>query len=548
LWERLSIDSASAAVLRRTLGDIVLTTDSKTAASVAAKSGLSAVSLDGCFVSIQEKATISYPKCEPAGLVSTAPLQTRLEKREKELGQARKGLTELMSKIENVTAEREKVMDLLSQITRWSGTWERRKNLSDSIPKLEERIADIDDKLKELQKQLGAAESQLRKLDAVQPPERSRLVGQLSAVRTKIRRLQGELSKADASIRATEKDEETKRQELHQLEESTKMLTQRLTETRDELKQSKDAGSTILEEIDTMRSSREGTTKAQTSLKQRMGELRNTLRTLSERLTELNLTIKNGRLQVIQAKRQLSNMEHDTDDLTNSLSSTSRPAGVRPLEVGRAELVRVRHLLDDYQDVSESVAHTESKLKERMGQLAASITELKQELSEAESAVKSIRDQYQNGMKSTLSKVEEEIDRILGSVQFTGKVRFELSSNDGEYGVEFRSKIRGDSFERLSAGSGGERSLIAIGLILALQRFNPGPVYALDEIDTFLDATNTELVSRLLYDCSRKSQFILFTPAKSTHLLKHADRRIGVVSPNGVEPSVIIEGPSFSGE
>lgn len=95
---------------------------------------------------------------------------------------------------------------------------------------------------------------------------------------------------------------------------------------------------------------------------------------------------------------------------------------------------------------------------------------------------------------------------------------------------------------------GGEESLIAIGLILALQRFNPGPVYALDEIDTFLDATNTELVSRLLYDCSRKSQFILFTPAKSTHLLRHADRRIGVVSPNGVEPSVIIEGPSFSGE
>ncbi len=112
--------------------------------------------------------------------------------------------------------------------------------------------------------------------------------------------------------------------------------------------------------------------------------------------------------------------------------------------------------------------------------------------------------------------------------------------------MEFRSKIRGNKYGKISSGSGGERSLIAIGLILALQRFNPAPAYALDEVDIFLDATNTESVSKLLYDASRRSQFILFTPAKSTHLLKHADRRIGVVSPRGVDPSVIIESPKFA--
>jgi len=546
LWDRLSTSSDTIALLRRALGDIVLTTDGRTAASVAAKSGLSAVSLDGHLVIMQEKTTVSYPKCEPVGLVSTAPLQTRLEKREKELTQAKKKLTELITKIESVTAEREKVMDLLGQVTRWSGTWERRKTLSESIPAMEGRIVETEDRLKELQRELGIAETKLRKLDAVQPPERSRLVGQLSAVRTKMRRLQGELSKADSNIHSTEKDEELKRQELRQLEESTKMLTEHLTSTREELKQSKDAGSTIFESIDGMKSSREETAKVHSSLKQAMTEVRETLRTLSERMTELNLTIRNGRLQVIQAKRQLSAIEHENQDLGSSLAGIPRPSTVRPLETARGELVRIRHLLDDYQDVSESVAHTESKLRERMAGLADSITELKLELNEAESAVKSIREQYQDGMKSALSRVEEEIDRILSSVQFTGKVKFELSSNEGVYGVEFKTKIRGDNYEKLSAGSGGERSLVAIGLILALQRFNPGPVYALDEIDTFLDATNTELVSKLLYDCSRKSQFILFTPAKSTHLLRHADKRIGVVSPNGVEPSVIIEGPSFS--
>ena len=112
---------------------------------------------------------------------------------------------------------------------------------------------------------------------------------------------------------------------------------------------------------------------------------------------------------------------------------------------------------------------------------------------------------------------------------------------EGDYGVEFKSRIKAEGFGDISAGSGGEKSLIAIALILALQRFNPAPVYILDEVDTFLDATNTELVSRLFYDASRRSQFVLLTPAKSTHLLKNADKILGVVSPNGTEPSVIID-------
>jgi chromosome segregation ATPase len=174
------------------------------------------------------------------------------------------------------------------------------------------------------------------------------------------------------------------------------------------------------------------------------------------------------------------------------------------------------------------------------------VTELQEELDEAESAVRDIREQYHNGMNETLTNVEKNVNEVLGSVQFPGSVRFELALRDGRYGVEFKSRIKAEGF--ISAGSGGERSLIAISLILALQRFNPAPVYVLDEVDTFLDATNTELVSRLFHDASRRSQFVLLTPAKSTHLLKHADKIVGIVAPNGVEPSVIIESPKFKGQ
>lgn len=548
LWDRVTSDTAARELLRRAFGDIVLVASGRVAALVVIKTGLAAVSMDGYLTRFQQSVTISYPKCEPTGVISTAPLQTRLEKADKELTLVRKQLTDLMTKIEKAEKEREQVMDLLSQVTRWSGTWERKRVLSESIPQIEERVAGTDDQLKELQRRLGIAQTKLRKLDSAQPAERSRLAGQLSAVKIKTKRLQGDVTKAESSLHGIEKEEELKRQELRQLDESITMLSERLEEVREDLKQSKSEGSTILASVDELRSSRDQMAKTQTALKEILNEIRNSTRSMSEKLTELNLTIKNGRLQVIQAKRQLDNMEHEHQQINEATREQPRPERVRPVDDARAELIRIRHLLDEYQDVSESVAHTESKLKERMAELSSRVTDLREELDEAESTVKSIRGQYLTGMKEALSKLEKETERVLSGVQFTGKVRFELSLIDGEYGVDFRSRIRGESYDKLSAGSGGERSLIAIGLILALQRFNPGPVYALDEIDTFLDATNTELVSRLLYDSSRRSQFILFTPAKSTHLLRHADRRIGVVSPGGVEPSVIIESPSFSGQ
>jgi chromosome segregation ATPase len=439
-------------------------------------------------------------------------------------------------------------MDLISQMTRWGSTWERRRKLNESIPELEERIVNIDDELKTLQLDYGKAERTLRKLDSTQPPERSRLVGQESAIRTKHRRLQSDLTKADNKAHASEKDEELKRQELKSVRESVTMLSDSLTDLREEIKQSKDASSSILEKIEVMRKGREETEKRQIEIKGELAEIRNTARSLSERLVELNLLVKNRRIEVLQSKRQLTNWEYDLELIVQELQGKNKPDNIRAIDLVRSELVKLRHILDDYQDVSETVAHTENQLKGRLRELVERVAELGEELEEAESAVRNIREQYHNGMNETLRKVEKGVNEVLGRVQFPGSVRFELALRDGKYGVEFKSRIKTEGFGDISAGSGGERSLIAIGLILALQRFNPAPVYIMDEVDTFLDATNTELVSRLFHDASRRSQFIVLTPAKSTHLLKHADKILGVVSPNGVEPSIIIESPKFKAQ
>lgn len=548
LWDRITAEAKVRVLLSKVFGDFLLVKNSQAASKIAMKHSLRAVTLEGSVTIPNDEQIVNHPKSEPSGMVSTAPLQARMAKMEKELTIEQKHVTDIMARLETLSNEREEKMELISQMTRWGSTWERRRKLNESIPELQERIVSIDDELKDLQRDYGKAERDLRKLDSTQPPERSRLVGQESAIRTKHRRLQTDLTKLDNKAHASEKDEELKRQELKRVKESIEVLSNSLTDLRLEIKQSKDVASSIFENIEAMRKSREDAKQKQTLIKNELAEIRNTIRTLSERLVELNLLVKTRKLEVLQSKRQLTNLEYDLELIENDLQGKTKPENIRNIDLVRNELIRLRHILDDYQDVSETIAHTENQLKGRLKELVERVSELGEELDEAESAVRSIREQYHNGMNETLRKVEKGVNEVLGRVEFPGSVRFELAIRDGNYGVEFKSRIKTEGFGDISAGSGGERSLIAIGLILALQRFNPAPVYVMDEVDTFLDATNTELVSRLFHDASRRSQFIILTPAKSTHLLKHADKILGVVSPNGVDPSIIIESPKFKAQ
>lgn len=58
-------------------------------------------------------------------------------------------------------------------------------------------------------------------------------------------------------------------------------------------------------------------------------------------------------------------------------------------------------------------------------------------------------------------------------------------------GLELRVSFSGTWKDSLSELSGGQRSLLALSLILALLKYHPAPVYILDEIDSALDLSHT---------------------------------------------------------
>lgn len=76
-------------------------------------------------------------------------------------------------------------------------------------------------------------------------------------------------------------------------------------------------------------------------------------------------------------------------------------------------------------------------------------------------------------------------------------------------GLEVKVAFNGVWKESLTELSGGQRSLLALSLILSLLLFKPAPMYILDEVDAALDLSHTQNIGLMLRTHFSTSQFIV---------------------------------------
>ena len=78
-----------------------------------------------------------------------------------------------------------------------------------------------------------------------------------------------------------------------------------------------------------------------------------------------------------------------------------------------------------------------------------------------------------------------------------------------ERGFSIKVRLGGTWKEGLTELSGGQRSLVALSLILALLRYHPAPVYILDEVDAALDVHHTSNIGHIIKTRFKNAQFIV---------------------------------------
>ncbi|MFW9989680.1 MAG: hypothetical protein ACFFC3_13575, partial [Candidatus Odinarchaeota archaeon] len=125
-------------------------------------------------------------------------------------------------------------------------------------------------------------------------------------------------------------------------------------------------------------------------------------------------------------------------------------------------------------------------------------------------------------------EINREFSRIFQKLSPGGSAKMILDRPDKPFegGVSIEARPRGKKISSLEILSGGEKTLVALSFIFAVQEFYPAPFYVLDEIDAALDGPNVHRVSMVLKEFSSQAQFMVISHREEN--IVNADRIYGV--------------------
>lgn len=115
----------------------------------------------------------------------------------------------------------------------------------------------------------------------------------------------------------------------------------------------------------------------------------------------------------------------------------------------------------------------------------------------------------QQALQTTWAKVNRDFGSIFSTLLPGTMAKLDPFEGDVMNGLEVRVAFNGVWKDSLTELSGGQRSLLALSLILSLLLFKPAPMYILDEVDAALDLSHTQNIGLMLRTHFSHSQFIV---------------------------------------
>mmetsp|Transcript_21807 Transcript_21807/g.34936 ORF Transcript_21807/g.34936 Transcript_21807/m.34936 type:complete len:1212 (-) Transcript_21807:1286-4921(-) len=113
-------------------------------------------------------------------------------------------------------------------------------------------------------------------------------------------------------------------------------------------------------------------------------------------------------------------------------------------------------------------------------------------------------------LRRVWTKVNKDFGAIFGTLLPNATAKLEAPAGmDETEGLEIKVGFHGVWKQSLTELSGGQRSLLALSLVLALLLFKPAPMYILDEIDSALDLSHTQNIGHMIRTHFPHSQFIV---------------------------------------
>ncbi|MEO6701868.1 MAG: chromosome segregation protein SMC, partial [Jatrophihabitantaceae bacterium] len=167
-------------------------------------------------------------------------------------------------------------------------------------------------------------------------------------------------------------------------------------------------------------------------------------------------------------------------------------------------------------------------LEERHQFLSTQLEDLKNTRRDLLTVVKEVDERILEVFTAAYHDVAREFEIVFATLFPGGEGKLVLTEPDDMLltGIEVEARPPGKKVKRLSLLSGGERSLTAVAMLVAIFRARPSPFYVMDEVEAALDDVNLGRLVGLIGELRSSSQLIIITHQKRT--MEVADALYGV--------------------
>jgi chromosome segregation protein len=169
-----------------------------------------------------------------------------------------------------------------------------------------------------------------------------------------------------------------------------------------------------------------------------------------------------------------------------------------------------------------------TSLEERLKFLAEQLEDLKNTKKDLLDIIKEVDDRVQSIFMEAYEETAKHFEEIFSRLFPGGDGRLILTDPENPLttGVDVEARPPGKRVKRLSLLSGGEKSLTAVAMLVAIFKARPSPFYVLDEVEAALDDVNLGRLLGVLEELRASSQLIIITHQKRT--MEIADALYGV--------------------
>jgi chromosome segregation protein len=182
----------------------------------------------------------------------------------------------------------------------------------------------------------------------------------------------------------------------------------------------------------------------------------------------------------------------------------------------RTEEVRAR--IEALGPVNPQALEEFQEAQQRYDFLNAQRQDLIDSIRDTEKAIQELDTESRRRFKEAFEAVNEHFKQMFRTLFGGGQGEMRLTDelNLAESGIDIMASPPGKKLQNVALLSGGEKSLTAMALLMAIFRYTPSPFCILDEVDAPLDESNIQKLARLIRDMSVDTQFIVITHAKRT--------------------------------